>query len=70
MTKDRSKKKDRLVNLTLFGILLLGAAIMAYPSVADYWNSFHQTQAISAYVEQVNSMDYELTCRSKGGVFI
>ena len=57
MTKDRSKKKDRLVNLALFGILLLGAAIMAYPSFADYWNSFHQTQAISTYVEQVNALE-------------
>lgn len=30
---------------------------MLYPSISDYWNSFHQSQAIASYVEQVEKLD-------------
>ena len=44
----------------LFGFLfLLGIAILAYPSVADYWNSFHQSRAIMSYAESVSNMNAE-----------
>ena len=32
---------------------------MAYPSVSDWWNSFHQTQAIAKYSKSVANMDRE-----------
>ena len=48
--------------LILFGVFLIGLLIFLYPSIADYWNSFHQTRAIMAYSETVSKMsseDYE-----------
>ena len=30
---------------------------MLYPSISDYWNSFHQSQAIASYIEQVEELD-------------
>ena len=49
--------KNRLTTLLLFLILLLGVAILLYPTVSDYWNSFHQSRAIASYVEEVASVD-------------
>ena len=48
--------------LILFGVFLLGLLIFLYPSIADFWNSFHQTRAIMSYSETVSKMsseDYE-----------
>lgn len=48
--------------LILFGVFLIGLLIFLYPSIADYWNSFHQTRAIMTYSETVSKMsseDYE-----------
>lgn len=41
----------------LFLILLTGLSLMLYPSFSDWWNSMHQTRAISAYSEQVAQLD-------------
>ena len=30
---------------------------MAYPSVSDYWNSFHQSRAIASYAQSVDHLD-------------
>ncbi|MBR2696667.1 MAG: class C sortase [Parasporobacterium sp.] len=32
---------------------------MLYPTISDYWNSFHQSRAIMTYMEDVASMDEE-----------
>ncbi len=32
---------------------------MLYPTISDYWNSFHQTRAIASYEDQVNNIDEE-----------
>lgn len=37
--------------------LAVGAGLLLYPSIANYWNSFHQTQAIMAYSDAVSQMD-------------
>lgn len=39
--------------------MLVGIFLLLYPSIANYWNSFHQTRAISHYTEVVASMDKE-----------
>ncbi len=39
--------------------LIVGIFLLAYPSLADYWNSFHQSRAIMAYAEQVAGMGSE-----------
>ena len=37
--------------------LTVGVILLLYPSVSDYWNSFHQSRAIAAYAGQVADMD-------------
>lgn len=39
--------------------MLAGIALLLYPSVANYWNSFHQTRAIMAYNDAVSNMTVE-----------
>ena len=49
-------KKHLLTVLMLMG-LAIGIGLLLYPSVANYWNSFHQTQAIMSYNDAVSKMD-------------
>ena len=59
MTKQKRRKQPGGTGVTvlLIAVMLVGAAIIAYPSFSDWWNSFHQTRAIASYVEQVANMD-------------
>lgn len=41
------------------GGMFIGVFLLLYPSVANYWNSFHQTRAIAGYAEQVSHMSKE-----------
>ena len=36
--------------------MIVGVFLLVYPSVANYWNSFHQSQAIASYTETVSKM--------------
>ena len=51
-------RKNLLSGVMIIG-LLVGIGLLAYPSVANYWNQFHQTQAIMSYSESVDSMSTE-----------
>ena len=51
--------KNRLIYILLTLAFLAGIGIMAYPSVSDWWNSFHQSRAIASYTEAVTSLDTE-----------
>lgn len=51
-------KKNGLT-LILLLILLIGAGLIAYPSFADWWNSFHQSRAVASYAEAVANMNTE-----------
>lgn len=51
------KKADHLMNIVLVLALLAGLSLLLYPSVSDYWNSFHQTRAIAAYAENVAQLE-------------
>lgn len=53
MSSFKSKGSSWLLGL----ILILGLAMLAYPSVSDYWNSYHQSQMILDYAEAVANMD-------------
>ena len=48
--------KKHLSTILLVGVFLLGLGILLYPSVSDYWNSMHQTRAISAYEDTLSGM--------------
>ena len=51
------KKGNHLITLLLVLIFLLGLSLLLYPSVSDYWNSFHQTRAITSYAQEVANLD-------------
>ena len=58
----KNKKKNRRSTLTtflLFFILAAGVGLLLYPSVSNYWNSFHQTKAIANYADEVANMENE-----------
>lgn len=45
--------KKHWQSVTLIAIFLVGLCLMLYPSVSNWWNSFHQSRAIASYVESV-----------------
>ena len=45
--------------MILFGIILIGLGLLAYPTFADWWNSFHQARAIQTYAKAVANLDRE-----------
>ena len=51
--------KKHISTILLFLIFFLGLSLLLYPTFADWWNSFHQSQAVANYVEQVANMDDE-----------
>ncbi len=61
MKRNNNRKKgissDSRSTLVLMVLFIVGISLLLYPSVADYWNSFHQSRAIAGYVEQVANMD-------------
>ena len=53
------KKKGNFTTLLLILVLLAGLSLLLYPSVSDYWNSFHQTRAIATYAEEVANLNQD-----------
>lgn len=51
------KKHASTIFLVL--ILLIGLSLMLYPSIADWWNSFHQSRAIATYDSTLAEMTKE-----------
>ena len=51
------KKTGSPITILLILILLAGVSLLLYPTVSDYWNSFHQSRAIASYAEQVANID-------------
>lgn len=49
--------KGKKSTLLLLLIFLIGLSLLLYPAVSNYWNSFHQSQAIAGYAETVAEMD-------------
>lgn len=49
--------KKHLSTILLVLILLVGVAIMLYPTVSDYVNSLHQSRAVATYAQKVENMD-------------
>ena len=62
--KKRKKKKrgNPILTIILIVVMAGGLGLLLYPSIADYWNSFHQSRAIASYQETVDNLsreDYE-----------
>ncbi len=62
--KSTKKRKENRPHRDLTGIilgivLLVGLSLLAYPTFADYWNSFHQARSIMDYTETISSLSTE-----------
>lgn len=51
--------KKNLSNFILIVVFFVGLSLLLYPSLSDYWNSFHQSKAIAHYAEELANMDKE-----------
>ena len=49
--------KKHMTTILLIAVFLVGLSMLLYPTVSDYWNSFHQSHAIAEYAESVNLLD-------------
>jgi len=54
----KPKRRGPSLSTIIIVVLILGgSAIVAYPSFADWWNSYHQSRAIASYVSKVEETD-------------
>lgn len=51
--------KKHISTIFLMIILFIGLSLLLYPTVSDYWNSLHQSRAITNYASVVADMDDE-----------
>lgn len=59
MKKRKKSKANTLLTIILVLVFLVGLSLLLYPTVSDYWNSLHQSRAITGYTEQVAGLDTE-----------
>ena len=52
-----SPMKLKKSTIILFVACILGLSLLLYPTISDYWNSKHATQAIVTYVEALEEID-------------
>lgn len=56
----KGKQKKRIIStILLLLVFLAGLSLLLYPHISDWWNSMHQSRAISGYAEQVADLDEE-----------
>jgi sortase A len=49
--------KKHFSTIVLSIILLIGLSFLLYPTVSDYWNSFHETRVVANYTQSVGQMN-------------
>ena len=54
------KNKSTIILILVF---LAGLSLLLYPTLSDYWNSFHQSRAIAKYTENIAKLDDESYAR-------
>lgn len=50
-------QNNSISTVVLVLILLVGVSLLLYPTLSDYWNSFHQSRAITGYTEEVANLN-------------
>lgn len=55
MRKKLSKRS--ITTIVLISLFLVGLSLLLYPTVSDWWNSMHQSRAITSYAESVAGID-------------
>ena len=51
--------KNQLTTILLILALFAGLSLLLYPTVSDYWNSLHASQAVADYAENVRNLEAE-----------
>lgn len=51
--------RKHLSTIVLTLVLLIGLSLLLYPTVSDYWNSFHQSRAVASYADSAALLDNE-----------
>ena len=51
--------KGKWSYIILILVFLVGLSLLLYPTVSDWWNSFHQSRAIMNYTQMVANLDDE-----------
>ena len=57
MESEKEQDHSGISSRVLLVLMIIGIALLVYPSLADYWNSFHQSRAIRTYAERVAKVD-------------
>ena len=57
LRREQSKVKKYGIKILLIIVFLVGLSLMLYPSLSNYWNSFHQSTAIASYLDTVAEID-------------
>ena len=52
-------RKVKPSSVLLLAVFLVGLSLLLYPTVSNWWNSMHQSQAIAEYAEEAESLDTE-----------
>lgn len=62
--KENPAMKSKWFTALLILLMLAGLSLLLYPTVSDYWNSFHASRAIAGYSGTVSKMDREAIDRA------
>lgn len=49
--------RKHVSTITTVLVFLAGLSLLLYPTVSNYWNSKHQTQAVAEYSDRIEKMD-------------
>lgn len=52
----KKKTKKRSSDLLLIVVFFVGLSVLLYPSVSNYYNSFHESRAIASYQERMTGL--------------
>ena len=51
------RKANNITTVILILMLIAGLSLLLYPTVSNYWNSFHSSRAINTYAEDVANLN-------------
>lgn len=57
--KEADKMRKRFFSIFMWLILIIGISLLLYPTISEYWNSFHQTRAIATYQDKIKQLSPE-----------
>ena len=59
MAKKKKRRELRISTILLIIVFAAGISLLLYPTISDWWNSFHQTQVITTYSDEAENLNEE-----------